>query len=134
VAFNNDLNYAIILCGDFNSTPDGFTYKLLTSHDIPSFANDQSSIEQKLQISFLLDWRSSAGSPIVELWDKSGLYKGDCDGLRRMISCDDEKARVLLPYLDNALGSTSTTTRLGEITQIFRDRQASPIFEVSKAE
>lgn len=35
--FNRDVGYAIVMCGDFNSTPDGLTYQLLTSHDAPSF-------------------------------------------------------------------------------------------------
>jgi endonuclease/exonuclease/phosphatase family metal-dependent hydrolase len=35
--YNRDVNFAIVMCGDFNSTPDGLTYQLITSHTAPSF-------------------------------------------------------------------------------------------------
>lgn len=59
-----------------------------------------------------------------------GLYKGDCDGLRRMIVSDNERAHHLRAILDTAMTAPSTTARFAEIKQIFEERRTSPIFEV----
>jgi len=122
-AFNQAFQYSVVMCGDFNTTPDSQNYGFLSTRTAMP-ALDQLSYEQLASLLWVLPTSSPA---LAAFATNLEIPLGDYESLKFLPVGSAERAKAE-GELKTLLACDDIRQRLQNIAQVYESNQASPLF------